>query len=271
VVAVLGRVARSRAGSRRIAELLAAPVRGYGSADLPRGRGRLELRSVTVRGGDERPALDGVDLIAPAGATVAVVGRSGSGKSTLAAVAGRLLDPDEGEVTLDGVRLTDLGHAARRAAVGYAFARPVLVGETVGDAITLCDDRYDHGRAAAAARAAHVDAVVERLPARYDTRLADAPLSGGEEQRLGLARAFGAERLLILDDATSSLDTVTEFQVLQAIVGAADGRTRLVVTHRAGTAARADLVAWLDDGRLYGYAAHEVLWRDPEYRAVFQL
>jgi ATP-binding cassette subfamily B protein len=123
-------------------------------------------------------------------------------------------------------------------------------------------------RVRAAARAARIDAVIERLPDGYDTGLAGTPLSGGEIQRLGLARALGAGRVLVLDDATSSLDTVTEHEVGRALLDAADRRTRVVVTHRAGTAARADLVAWLDHGRVRGYAAHRELWAEPEYRAL---
>jgi ATP-binding cassette subfamily B protein len=111
--------------------------------------------------------------------------------------------------------------------------------------------------------------VVQRLPQGYHTPLAQAPLSGGETQRLGLARALRAGRLLILDDATSSLDTVTEHQISQALAGINGGRTRIVVTHRAATAARADLVAWLDGGRLLGCAPHHVLWRCSAYRALF--
>jgi ATP-binding cassette subfamily B protein len=271
VVGVLGRVARSRAGCRRTAEILGAAPQRYGDADLPPGPGRLELRAVTVHhpaGTGHRPVLDSLDLVVPGGATVAVVGASGSGKSVLAAVSGRLLDPDEGAVLLDGVALPRLRHGPLRRAIGHAFARPVLVGDTVGAAIALGLGTTATPQLRAAARAARVDTVVDRLPDGYDTRLADTPLSGGEIQRLGVARALAGERLLVLDDATSSLDTVTEYEVGRALVDAADRRTRLVVTHRAGTAARADLVAWLDHGRLRGYAAHRVLWQDPDYRAL---
>jgi ATP-binding cassette subfamily B protein len=121
----------------------------------------------------------------------------------------------------------------------------------------------------AAARAAQVADVVARLPDGYRTRLVDAPLSGGEAQRLGLARALSAERLLVLDDATSSLDTATEHRIARALTDPAGGRTRLVVTHRTTTAAAADLVAWLDGGRLRAVAPHRRLWADPDYRAVF--
>jgi ATP-binding cassette subfamily B protein len=120
----------------------------------------------------------------------------------------------------------------------------------------------------AAARAAHAHEFVSRLPDGYDTPLAEAPMSGGEAQRLGLARAWPAQRVLVLDDATSSLDMVTEMQIAQALTEPR-GRTRLIVTHRAATAARADLVVWLEAGRLRGVGPHARLWCDPDYRAVF--
>jgi ATP-binding cassette, subfamily B, bacterial len=254
----LGGLARGRAGSRRTAEVLDAAVRADGDRPLPPGPGRLELRRVCLG------VLDGVDLVVPGGATVAVVGASGAGKSTLAAVAAGLLVPDSGEVLLDGVPLARVRGPDLRAALGYAPARPVLVGETVGEAITLGGT----GDPAVPARAAYVAHVVERLPDGYRTAVRDLPLSGGERQRLGLARALRAERVLVFDDATSSLDTVTEHRV-QQVLTSADRRTRLVVTHRAGTAARADLVAWLDGGRLCGLAPHDVLWTEPAYRLLF--
>jgi ATP-binding cassette subfamily B protein len=260
-VSELGRLARSRAGSRRAAEILATPVRAHGAAELPPGRGRLELRGVTVTG-----MLDGIDLTVPGGTTLAIVGPSGAGKSTLAAVIGRLIDPDDGEATLDGVPLHRLRRDVTRRAIGCAFARPVLVGETVRDAITL-----GGADAETSARAACVDTVIERLPHGYETPLADAPFSGGEAQRLGLARALRAERLLVLDDAMSSLDTVTEHEISRALIGSRDRRTRVIVTHRVATAARVDAVAWLHSGRLRAYAPHAVLWDDPEYRALFRV
>ncbi|MEU8190135.1 ABC transporter ATP-binding protein [Micromonospora carbonacea] len=281
VLATLNRLVRSRSGAARVAELLALPAPADGDAPLPPGAGALRLHGVTVHGDDGRPVLDNVDLDVPAGVTVAVVGPSGAGKSTLAAVAGRLHDPDAGQVRLDGVPLPRLDPAELRRAVGYAFDRPALVGATVHDAVGLAlppqqaappaDGSPATVAVRRAAEAAAVDDVVARLPQGFRTPLADAPFSGGEAQRLGLARAFaGARRLLILDDATSSLDTVTEHRISRAVRGGPGGRTRLVVTHRAATAAAADLVAWLDGGRLRAVAPHSRLWADPAYRAVFR-
>jgi ATP-binding cassette subfamily B protein len=224
--------------------------------------------AVEAAGGPDcgaEPVLDRITLTVPGGASVAVVGRSGAGKSTLAALAARLRDPDAGEVLLDGVPLPEVRHEELRAAVGCAFERPVLVGETVRDAIGMGRDRLPVG---AAARAARAHEFVSRLPHGYDTPLSEAPMSGGEAQRLGLARAWPARRVLVLDDATSSLDMVTEMQIAQALTEPR-GRTRLIVTHRAATAARADLVVWLEAGRLRGVGPHARLWCDPDYRAVF--
>ncbi|RZS38841.1 ATP-binding cassette subfamily B protein [Herbihabitans rhizosphaerae] len=261
---MFGRLARSKAGAARVGEVLDLdPVR-HGGRTLPEGTGRLEFRGVTVRAGDV-PLLDGVDLVVPGGSTVAVVGPSGAGKSVLTAVAARLCDPDEGTVLLDGVPLDELCHEALRTAVGCAFDRPVLVGATVADAI---GSRWSPEQVEAAARATYSHDFVSRLPHRYATPLTDAPMSGGELQRLGLARAWRAERLLVLDDATSSLDTVTEMRIGQTLIGDG-GRTRLVVTHRASTAARADLVVWLAGGRVRAVGTHEQLRDEPDYREVF--
>ncbi|MET8161306.1 ABC transporter ATP-binding protein [Sphaerisporangium sp. NPDC005289] len=287
----LNRLARARSAARRVSEVLDRPATAYGEARLrppagpcaglfededtdalagdgaPDERGRLELRGVSVRV-DGRPALRDIGFTVPGGATLAVVGRSGSGKSLLAAVAGRLVDPDEGEVLLDGVPLRRLERAALRGAVGYAFERPVLFGATLAEAIAV---GRPEGLARDAARDAAADPFIRKLPRSYATPVDEAPMSGGERQRVGLARAFAhGGRLLILDDATSSLDTVTEYQVARALTEKLRDRTRVIVAHRATTAARADLVVWLEDGRIRGRGSHETLWRDPAYRAVFQ-
>ncbi|MFJ6542852.1 ABC transporter ATP-binding protein [Streptomyces sp. NPDC091385] len=268
LVGRLAALSRARAGTARLAEVPPAPASPHGTRQLPRGPGRLELRGVTARRGG-RTVLDGVDLTVPGGTTLAVVGRSGTGKSLLAEVAGRLADPDAGEVLLDGVPLRDLTHDALRRAVAYAFERPALFGTTVEDALAFGLDRPPAHRVREAARTARADAFVRRLPKGYDTPLADAPRSGGESQRLGLARAFAhGGRLLILDDALSSLDTVTERQISRSLL-TPGGPTRLLVAHRAATAAAADAVAWLDGGRLRAVGPHAELWREAEYRAVF--
>jgi ATP-binding cassette subfamily B protein len=267
---LLGAVVRGRRARERTLDLERLPALTYGTRSLPPdGTGALELRGVRVtRDGRTVLRADGVRV--PGGSTAAVVGRSGAGKSVLAAVAGRLTDPDEGHVLLDGVRLDELTREALRTEVAFAFERPVLAEGTVAEAVAAGPRALTPEQIREAARAAGADTFVRRLPRGYDTPLDSAPLSGGEYQRLGLARAFAhAGRLLVLDDATSSLDTATEHAVDTALRRSVRPGTRLVVAHRPSVAARADLVIWLEDGRVRAVAPHHELWRRAPYRAVF--
>ncbi|GAA2905422.1 ABC transporter ATP-binding protein [Streptosporangium fragile] len=262
-------LAHARAAARRVQQVLALPAPAPGTGPLPDGPGALSLCGVTVAG-DDGPLLDDVTVEIPAGALTAVVGRSGAGKSTLALLAGRLIDPDRGRVLLDGHPVDELDSGALRDVVAYAFERPALLGADLAGAIAYGLPAADRERVRAAARAAHIDAVIARLPGGYATPVGTAPLSGGELQRLGLARALVRHaRLTVLDDATSSLDTATEAQVTGTLTEAMRGRTRLVIAHRATTAARADLVLWLDEGRIRARGTHRELWQDPAYRALF--
>jgi ATP-binding cassette subfamily B protein len=270
VTGLVGGLTSARAAARRLVEIFdQAPVQ-YGSGRLPPGRGRLELCGVTVRSGGQ-PVLERLDLVVPAGALIAVVGRSGSGKSLLAALLGRLVDPDEGTVLLDGMPLREIDRGELRCAVGYGFARPALFGETVGAAIAFGAYAPKAEHVEEAARAARADDFIRLLPQGYATPLAQAPMSGGEAQRVGVARTFAhAGRVIVLDDVAASLDTVTEHHISGVLTGAFGDRTRVIVAHRASTAARTDSVAWLDRGRLRAMAPHHELWRDPEYRALFE-
>lgn len=265
----LGALAQTRAAAGRLAEVLALVPPCHGDRSLPPGRGRMELRRVTVcRSG--RRVLDDVDLVVPAGACVAFVGRSGSGKSLIAALAARLVDPDEGHVVLDGVPLPHLGRSELRRAVAHAAAGPVLVGDTMADVIALAAPTSTAEQIRQAAREACADGFVGRLPLGYRTPSSEARLSGGEAQRVGLARAFlQADRVLVLDDVAASLDTVTEHHIGEVLGGTLGDRTRLVVAHRTSTAARSDFVVWLENGRVHRCGTHEQLWADPAYRAVF--
>ncbi|MFJ2931149.1 ATP-binding cassette domain-containing protein [Streptomyces sp. NPDC087219] len=276
IAAPLGTLVRARSAAGRAAELADLAPMSHGSAVLPPDApGDLELRGVRVtRGGV--PLIADVTLTIGGGSTVAVVGRSGAGKSTLAAVAGRLTDPDAGSVRLDGVDLAELSRSELRGATAYAFARPVFDGgatPTIGAALAAGTGPARPTTPTSvrdAAAAACADTFVRLLPLGYETPVDDAPLSGGEAQRLGLARAFiGRGRLMILDDATSSLDTATERQVETALATPSRACTRLIVAHRVSTAARADLVVWMEAGRVRRSGPHSLLWEEPEYRAVF--
>jgi ATP-binding cassette, subfamily B, bacterial len=269
-VSGMTRLVRSRAAAIRVAEILDMRPVSYGTRAAPSGCGLVEFRGVTARAG-ERTVLAAIDLVVPGGALVAVVGRSRSGKSLLAALAGRLSDPDEGEVLLDGVALSELSRRELRREIGYGFERPVLVGETLADTIAWGVETSSREEVVVAARAARADDFIRPMPAGYDTPLADAPTSGGEIQRVGLARALAhARRLLVLDDVAANLDTVTEHHIGAVVTGALAGRTRIVIAQRASTAARADAVVWLEDGGIRAYAPHGQLWLVPDYRALFE-
>lgn len=263
-IPLLTTLSRARSCARRIDEVLSTPVPEPGKLGVVPGRGTLELRGVTVTG-----ALQDVDLLVRGGRFTAIVGRSGSGKSVLAGVLGGLVTPDEGTAVLDGRPLEKLRPYELRAVVGYAFERPALLGATIGDAVGY-GSWAGEAAVRAACQAAQVHDLIVRLPHGYRTPLAETPLSGGEAQRIGLARAIAhSPRVLILDDATASLDTVTEAAVEEEIARSLPGRTRIVVTHRAATAARADSVVWLEHGRIRAVGSHEALWRRPGYQAVF--
>jgi ATP-binding cassette subfamily B protein len=266
-------IAQSRAAAARLAAIVDRPVPGPPPG--PRrpgpagGPGRARLSGVTVRLGG-RTVLDDVNLLLVPGRCTAVVGASGSGKTVLVGLLGGLYRADEGVVLVDGRRTADLDAATLRRTVAYAFERPALPGATLAEAIGYGRPDADDRTITDAARAAHADRFVRMLPLGYHTPPAAAPLSGGELQRLGLARAVAQDaRITVLDDATASLDSATEAEVEQALATVLRGRTRLIVTRKAATAAAADRVAWLHEGRIRAYAPHAELWADPEYRALF--
>ncbi|MBM7790267.1 ABC transporter ATP-binding protein [Tenggerimyces flavus] len=271
-----------RAGAARVVDFV-RPIRpAEGEELLPSGVGEIRFDDVSVRRAGVT-VLDQVSLRVAAGSTVAIVGPSGSGKSALTGLLGRMVEPDAGRVLIDGHDIAELTTTQLRQAVAYGFERPVLLGQTVADAIAYArpavpavlesprTQNMDRGMdVLLAATAAHADEFIRRLPLGYHTPVVDAPLSGGEQQRLGLARAVAqGARVLVLDDATSSLDTATEANVVEALSDALSGRTKLVVAHRAATAARADRVAWFVGGRLLRVDTHARLWRDPSYRTLF--
>lgn len=267
-------VARGRVAGVRALQVLEAPRATEPAASpaaAPTPPVAICLRGVRVTTGDGPPVLDGVDLDIPAGASVAIVGRSGAGKSTLAQLVGRLLDPSEGRVYLNGVDARHLDESDLRRLVSYAFERPALLGTTVGDTLTYGGE-YECADVERACAVAAADGFIARLPGGWDTPLDDAPLSGGEQQRLGLARvALRRSPIVVFDDALSSLDVATEAQVAASFDELRRGRTTVTVAHRASTAARADLVAWLDDARIRAVAPHAELWRDPAYRGSFDV
>ena len=188
-------------------------------------------------------ALRDVDLEVPAGRTVALVGATGSGKTTLAALVARLYDPTAGRVLIDGADLREVDVASVREAVAITGDDPFLFSTSVSENIAYARPQATREQIRDAARRAQADEFIERLPDGYDTRVGERGLtvSGGQRQRIAIARAIIADpRILILDDATSSVDATTERSIKLALAEVMAGRTTFIIAHRLSTIALAD-------------------------------
>jgi len=220
-----------------------------------RGEVRFEHVGFTYPGGARttRPALDDVDLVVPAGTSLALVGRTGSGKTTLASLVARLHDPGAGRVTLDGVDLRDLALADLVRVVGVVSQETYLLHATVRENLRQAKPDASDAEVEDAARRAQVHDVIAALPDGYDTLVGARGhrFSGGEQQRLAIARTLLRDpRVLVLDEATSALDTTTERAVQAALDEVRRGRTTIMIAHRLSTVSGADQVAVLDGGRV---------------------
>jgi ATP-binding cassette subfamily B protein len=246
----------ARAGVERVHDLVdsqPAVVDPPSPVTLPDGPLSVELQDVTFGYSRREPVLDGVTLRVEAGETLAVVGPPGSGKSTIALLLPRFYDPQRGELRLGGVPLPQLRLADLRSELGVVFEEAFLFSDTIRANIAYGRPDASDEEVRAAARAAQVDAFVEALPDGYDTLVGERglTLSGGQRQRIALARAVLTDpRVLLLDDATSAVDTATEAAIHHTLRALTAGRTTLLVAHRRSTLALADRIAVLDGGRV---------------------
>ena len=235
----------------------------------------LALERVTFRYGDGPPVLDDVSLVVRRGETLALVGPSGAGKSTLVDLLARFHDPLEGRVTLDGCDLRDLELSSVRGLFGVVPQETILFRDTVFANIAYGREDADPAAVEAAARAANAHAFIARLPQGYRTVIGErgVTLSGGERQRLALARAvFRDPPVLVLDEATSSLDSESEALVQEAFERLRSGRTAVVIAHRLSTVQRADRIVVLDRGRIVEEGRHpDLLERGGLYRRLHAL
>jgi ATP-binding cassette subfamily B protein len=271
---ILAMAQQADAAGKRVFEVLDTQADVLdGSSELAWSGGRVELRGVTVHtGSGGRPALDGIDLVIEAGDTVALVGPSGSGKSVLASLLWRSRDPDAGEVLVDGTDLRNVTLHSLRSRVGVVFEEAVLFRGDVRANVCFGDPDADDERIDAAARAAGVEEIIPILPEGWQTPVGESgfSLSGGQRQRVALARALLVDpRLLILDDPLSAVDPRTERRIEQALVTAVQGRTTVLIAHRASTISLARRVVVLDQGRIVADGTHAELMQSSElYRSL---
>ncbi len=222
----------------------------------------------------ERPVLEGIDLTIEAGSTIALIGASGSGKTTLASLVPRFYDAQHGSVTIDGIDVRDVTRRSLRREVGVISQDPFLFSASVRDNIAFGVPDVLPELVEAAARAAQAHAFIEELPNGYDTVIGERgiTLSGGQRQRLAIARALVIDpRILILDDATASVDATTESLIRAGLTEAMRERTTIVIAHRLSTIALADTIVVLEHGRIVAQGDRDqVLERSAIFREIHE-
>jgi ATP-binding cassette subfamily B protein len=272
---LLGQLSRAAASAGRINTVLATDPEiedRHGAGSLPEGPGRVQFEGVTFGYGRVRPVLDRLDLDIRGGQAIALVGATASGKTTVARLIPRFYDVTAGTVRIDGadVRETRLGEVRR--AVGIVFEDTFLFSDSVRSNIAFADPTASNEQVVRAARLAGADEFVRNLPDGYDTIVGEHgySLSGGQRQRIAIARAVLADpRVLILDDATSSVDPSKEHEIRSALREVMHGRTTIIIAHRPATIALADRVVLLADGRVVADGTHdELLATNARYREV---
>jgi ATP-binding cassette subfamily B protein len=270
---------RATASGARIFQILdrepAMTVPSDASA-LPAGPGRIELRDATLRfEGTVHPALDEVNLEVSGGRTVALVGPMGSGKTALVSLLPRLYDVTSGAVLIDGADVREVDMRSLRGAIALVNDDPFLFSATVHDNIAYARPDASRAEVERAAQAAQAAGFIAELPDGYETMVGERglTLSGGQRQRLAIARAILADpRILILDDATSSVDASTEQEIKLALSRLMEHRTTVIVAHRLSTISLADEVIVLDSGRVAARGTHdELLERSDIYREIVEL
>ncbi len=243
-------------GVRMMYDLLDRPltlVEAPNAVDLPPGPGMIVLSNVSFGYGGGHRVLDGLSLSLPQGGTTALVGPSGSGKSTLLNLLLRLYDPDEGQILVDGVDLRQVRLAALRRKISYVGQDTFLFSGTVRENLRMVAPAAANEEIMEAARVAHADEFIQALPRGYDTPIGENGvfLSGGQRQRLAIARAvMRRPEILLLDEATSALDSHSESLVRDALKQVTQGVTTVVVAHRLSTVLRADLICYLENGKV---------------------
>jgi len=267
---------KAAAGAKRIFDVLdqvSSVPEPTNPVHLPRITGAIDLRDVGFRYGN-RSVIRGLDLTIRPGEMIGLVGHSGSGKSTLVNLICRFYDVSEGSILVDGVDIRSLPVAEYRSHVGLVLQEPFLFFGTIADNIAYGRPAATREEIVAAARAAHAHEFILRLPHAYDSLVGERGqgLSGGERQRISIARALLIDpRLLILDEATSSVDTETEKEIQKALDNLVRGRTTIAIAHRLSTLRKADRLVVMDRGRIVEIGSHdELMAREGHYFRLYQ-
>ena len=273
----VGQAQRATASGERFFEVIDEPEEISDlpdAAELPEGSGRVVFSGVTFGYDPERPVLEGIDLEIEAGSTIALIGASGSGKTTLASLVPRFYDAQAGTVTIDGVDVRNVTRRSLRREVGVISQDPFLFSASVRDNIAFGVPDVLPDLVEAAARAAQAHDFIEELPNGYDTVIGERgiTLSGGQRQRLAIARALVIDpRILILDDATASVDATTESLIRAGLTEAMCDRTTIVIAHRLSTIALADTIVVLERGRIVARGnSSEVLEQSAIFREIHE-
>ncbi len=273
----IGQAQRATASGERIFQVMDEPEEVAdrpGAIELPSGGGAIRFEDVSFEYLDGHPVLEHVDLEIEPGKTIALIGHTGSGKTTLTSLVPRFYDVTDGRVLVDGADVRDVKLRELRGAIGLIAQDTFLFSATVRENITfgapdLSDEEVEH-----VARLAQAHEFIDRLPERYETVIGERgiTLSGGQRQRLAIARAIAVDpRILILDDATASVDASTEARIRLGLREAMRGRTTLIIAHRLSTISLADEIVVVDAGRIAARGVHdELLESSPVYRDIYE-
>ena len=252
------------ASAERVFALLDAPEQSSEPAPAPLGsvRGEVAFDDVSCRYVPDKPLIEHLSLAVEPGQTVAIVGPTGAGKTTLVNLLMRFYDVDSGRILIDGVDIATMPRAQLREEIGMVLQDTWLFGGTIAENIAYGADSFDLNAVHRAAEAAHVDPFVRMLPDGYDTVIDEegSNVSAGQKQLITIARAFMAEpSILILDEATSSVDTRTEVLIQRAMATLRQGRTSFVIAHRLSTIRDADVILVMEHGRIVEQGTHDSL------------